>query len=71
MKHPIMTLVLLTIVLSIGVVPAATAARRSAQNYDQRSAPRQSGGSWQCYPYCEGGTYEGRPVREWLKPDRW
>ena len=23
------------------------------------------------YPYCDGGTYEGRPVREWMKPDRW
>jgi hypothetical protein len=21
--------------------------------------------------FCDGGTYEGRPVREWMKPDRW
>jgi hypothetical protein len=71
MKYSIMILALLTIVVSLGFVPAANAARRSAQNYDRPSASRQSSGSWQCYPYCEGGTYEGRPVREWLKPDRW
>ena len=50
---------------------SADAARRVAPAYDQPRAQRNSGGSWRCYPYCDGGTYEGRPVREWLKPDRW
>ena len=71
MKYSMMILALLTIVLCVGFDAAANAARRSAQNYDQPRTSRQSGGSWQCYPYCDGGTYEGRPVREWLKPDRW
>ena len=59
--------------LMIGSVflTSADAARRLAPRYEQPRAQRNSGGSWQCYPYCEGGTYEGRPVREWLKPDRW
>src|ERR1700730_9329305 len=50
---------------------SADAARRVAPAYEQPRAQRNSGGSWRCYPYCDGGTYEGRPVREWLKPDRW
>ena len=59
--------------LMIGSVflTSADAARRVAPAYDQPRAQRNSGGSWRCYPYCDGGTYEGRPVREWLKPDRW
>lgn len=59
--------------LMIGSVflTSADAARRVAPTYEQPRAQRNSGGSWRCYPYCEGGTYEGRPVREWLKPDRW
>jgi hypothetical protein len=52
-------------------VTSADAARRSVPDYDQPRARRDSDGSWQCYPYCAGGTYEGRPVREWLKPDGW
>jgi hypothetical protein len=51
--------------------PAANAARRFVPQYNQSVDRRDSGGSWQCYPYCPGGTFEGRPVREWLKPDRW
>jgi hypothetical protein len=46
-------------------------ARRDSRDSDQSRARRDSNGSWQCYPYCDGGTYEGRPVREWMKPDRW
>ena len=59
--------------LMIGSVflTSADAARRVAPAYEQPRAQRNSGGSWRCYPYCDGGTYEGRPVREWLKPDRW
>jgi hypothetical protein len=59
--------------LMIGSVflTSADAARRVAPTYEQPRAQRNSGGSWRCYPYCDGGTYEGRPVREWLKPDRW
>ena len=59
--------------LMIGSVflTSADAARRVAPAYDQPRTQRNSGGSWRCYPYCDGGTYEGRPVREWLKPDRW
>ena len=52
-------------------VTSADAARRSVPEYDQPRARRDSDGSWRCYPYCPGGTYEGRPVREWLKPDGW
>jgi hypothetical protein len=47
-------------------VTTANAAPRSVPNHDQLSAQRNSDGSWQCYPYCPGGTYEGRPVEEWL-----
>jgi hypothetical protein len=64
-------LALATLVIALAPAPAANAARRSAPEYDEYHAYHDSGGSWQCYPYCQGGTYEGRPVREWLKPDSW
>jgi hypothetical protein len=51
--------------------PSANAARRSVPRYDQERTRRVSDGSWQCYPYCQGGTYQGRPVREWLRPGGW
>jgi hypothetical protein len=56
---------------------AAPKARRSSdqsparRSSDQSPARRASDGSWQCYPYCDGGTYKGRPVSEWLRPGRW
>jgi len=71
MKSLTAVLALATFLVALGSVPAANAARRSVPRYDQYRAYRDPGGSWQCYPYCEGGTYEGRPVREWLKPDSW
>jgi hypothetical protein len=46
-------------------------ANLAASHLARRSDSDQSDGSWQCYPYCQGGTYEGRPVREWMKPDGW
>lgn len=42
-----------------------------AEAFAPGASVSKSKGSWQCYPYCDGGTYEGRPVREWMKPDRW
>jgi hypothetical protein len=45
--------------------------RELQQSFNQSQARSKSKWSWQCYPYCDGGTYEGRPVREWMKPDRW
>ena len=66
MKSLITVLVVATFVVALGSVPRANAARRSTPNYDQSRMHRDTGGSWQCYPYCDGGTYEGRPVREWL-----
>jgi Spy/CpxP family protein refolding chaperone len=67
MKRSAAALVLATLI-AVTFAPAANAARRS-----DNDGPRahESGGSWQCYPYCQGGTYEGRPVREWMKPDGW
>jgi hypothetical protein len=62
MKSLTATLALAALLAALGSVPAANAARQSNHESD---------GSWQCYPYCQGGTYEGRPVREWLKPDSW
>jgi hypothetical protein len=63
MKTSVAALALATLIAVSAFAPAANAARRSDDD--------QSDGSWQCYPYCQGGTYEGRPVREWLKPDGW
>lgn len=62
MKRSAAALILATLI-AVTFAPAANAARRSDSD--------QSDGSWQCYPYCQGGTYEGRPVREWMKPDGW
>ena len=56
----------------IGVTASAqSVAAKSRRDFNQSQARSKSKGSWQCYPYCDGGTYEGRPVREWMKPDRW
>ncbi len=71
MKAFIAALTFATLIAGTAFVTSADAARRSAPNYSQTRVRRDSGGSWQCYPYCEGGTYEGRPVSEWMKPDRW
>jgi hypothetical protein len=62
MKTLITALALATLI----AVPAFTQSAAAASK-----ARRDSDGSWQCYPYCNGGTYEGRPVREWMKPDGW
>jgi hypothetical protein len=56
----------------MGVTASAqSVAAKSRRDFNQSQARSKSKGSWQCYPYCDGGTYEGRPVREWMKPDRW
>jgi hypothetical protein len=68
MKTSLTALVFATLIAVLTLASAANAARRS--DYDQPRS-HESNGSWQCYPYCAGGTYEGRPVREWLKPDGW
>jgi hypothetical protein len=45
---------------------------QSGRDYTaQPGASRDTRGSWQCYPYCGGGTYQRRPVREWMRPSRW
>jgi hypothetical protein len=71
MKTLFAALALATLIAGPAFVTSADAARRSVPEYDQPRANRDSDGSWRCYPYCPGGTYEGRPVREWLKPDGW
>ena len=71
MKTFITALALATLITASGFAPSANAARRSVPEYDQSRARRDSEGSLQCYPYCQGGTSEGRPIREWLKPDGW
>jgi hypothetical protein len=56
----------------MGVTASAeSVAAKSRRDFNQSQARSKSKWSWQCYPYCDGGTYEGRPVREWMKPDRW
>jgi xanthosine utilization system XapX-like protein len=71
MKTLFAALALATLIAGPAFVTSADAAQRSVPEYDQPRANRDSDGSWRCYPYCAGGTYEGRPVREWLKPDGW
>jgi hypothetical protein len=71
MKVFIPALALAILITASAFAPSAYAARRSVPQYDQERARRDSGGSWQCYPYCQGGTYQGRPVREWLRPGGW
>ena len=71
MKTFIPALALATLIAASAFAPSANAARRSVPQYDQSRARRDSDGSWQCYPYCQGGTYKGRPVREWLRPGGW
>ena len=66
MKTFATALALATIIGGSAFVTTANAAPRSVPNHDQLSAQRSSDGSWQCYPYCPGGTYEGRPVEEWM-----
>jgi hypothetical protein len=70
--------VLITVVaLAVLIVEPARAESaiafvQSGRDYTaQPGASRDSGGSWQCYPYCGGGTYQRRPVREWMRPSRW
>ena len=67
MKTLFAALALATLIAGPAFVTSADAARRSVPEYDQPRANHDSDGSWRCYPYCPGGTYEGRPVREWLK----
>jgi hypothetical protein len=69
MKIPITALALATLI----AVPAFTqpVVAASQSRHDSSQSRHDSDGSWQCYPYCDGGTYEGRPVREWMKPDGW
>jgi hypothetical protein len=43
---------------------AQSVAAKSRRDFNQSQARSKSKGSWQCYPYCDGGTYEGRPVRD-------
>ena len=62
MKTFFAALALATLIGGSAFVTSADAARRSVPEYDQPRARRDSDGSWQCYPYCAGGTYEGRPV---------
>jgi hypothetical protein len=62
MKIPITALALATFIAIPAFTQPVVAASQSRHDSD---------GSWQCYPYCDGGTYEGRPVREWMKPDGW
>jgi hypothetical protein len=71
MKTWIVALAFIGLFATSAVLTAADAAPRNAGYYDQSRARRSSGASWQCYPYCGDGTYKGRPVSEWLKPDRW
>ena len=71
MKQLTTILAFSTFVVALGPVHAANAAHRSAPDYDQSRAYSKSDGSWWCYPYCTAGTYEGRPLREWFKPDGW
>ena len=64
------------IVLAVSALMGVTAstqsvAAKSRRDFNQPRARSEYKGSWQCYPYCDGGTYQGRPVREWMKPDRW
>jgi hypothetical protein len=81
MKTLIIALALATLIAVPAFAQSAGAAPKARRGFDQSPARRDSDqsparrrasdGSWQCYPYCDGGTYEGRPVREWMKPDRW
>jgi hypothetical protein len=71
MKAFIITLILATLISGSVFITSVDAARRSRSEYDQPPAHNYSDGSWRCYPYCPGGYYEGRPLREWLKPDGW
>ena len=54
----------MTIVLNHTIVPARdklATARFFASIFDlkfNQKVPLRAG-SWQCYPYCDGGTYEG------------
>jgi hypothetical protein len=68
MKTSLTALAFATLIAVSAFTSAANAARRS--DYDPPRS-HESDGSWQCYPYCAGGTYDGRPVREWMKPDSW
>jgi hypothetical protein len=49
---------------------AQSVAAKSRRDFHQSRARSESKGRG-IYPYCDGGTYEGHPVREWMKPDRW
>jgi hypothetical protein len=57
--------------LTLGQLFKDSRGQAGRRRYDQERARRVSDGSWQCYPYCQGGTYQGRPVREWLRPGGW
>jgi hypothetical protein len=71
MKMLITALALATLIAVPTFTESAAAAPKARRGSDQSPARRASDGSWQCYPYCDGGIYEGRPVREWLRPGRW
>jgi hypothetical protein len=80
MKTLIPALALAALIAVPAFAQSAAAAPKARRDFDQSQVRRDSdqsrtrrdsNGSWQCYPYCDGGTYEGRPVREWLRPGRW
>jgi hypothetical protein len=62
-------------VILIGILVVGQSAAAAAKTRRYPSQPRQSYSyssdcSWRSYPYCNG-TYEGRPVSEWLRPGTW
>ena len=61
MKTFFAALALAALVGGSAFVTSADAARRSVPEYDQPRARRDSDGSWQCYPYCAGGTLRRTP----------
>jgi hypothetical protein len=71
MKALITAVALAVLMVGPALAESAIIFVQSSRDYAQQQSRRNSGGSWRCYPYCDGGTYEGRPVREWMKPDRW
>jgi hypothetical protein len=57
-------------ILTVGQPATAAAKTRRYSAQPRQSYSYSSDQSWRLYPYYNG-TYEGRPVSEWLRPGTW
>jgi hypothetical protein len=61
---------LVALVATPALTASATTATKGRQNSHRWQTYRGSDEAWRSYPFYNG-TYQGRPVSEWLRPGTW